>query len=87
MTPQQLDNQSPVKIDEWVVVDSPRFRQLDTTPAFTHKVIKLGFEDKWMYADSSGRLFCRFENQPHTPFHFDVDGKLYGYVMPEKAAN
>ena len=41
MSPQQLDNQSPVKIEEWIVVDSPQFRQLDTTPAFTHKVIQV----------------------------------------------
>jgi hypothetical protein len=88
MNPSQLDRQSPIQIHEYVEIGSPRWRELDETPDFTKKVIRYGLEDGYIFLDSLGRVWCKWERgDTYTPLHFEVGNRLYGYKMSSKAAN
>lgn len=89
MKPIDLDQQSPIKIDRWIDIGSEEWKELDDNPAFTKKVLRFGLEDGWLFTDSLGRVWGKPQepNKPHFPFHFNVGKKLYGYRLPQKAAN
>ena len=44
LSPQELDNQSTVKLDGWVDLDSERWREVDDNPSLTKNWLKMGFE-------------------------------------------
>ncbi len=90
MSPKELEAQSPVKIERWVDIDSEEWRELDDTPAFTKKCLKVGFEEPaFMFTDSLGRVWCKpsEEGKPYFPFHFEYGSTLIGYRISKKAAN
>lgn len=96
-SPQELDAQSPVKIDRWIDVGSQDHKDLDEDRQFTMKLIHMGFDDggpndpAWMYTDAKGRIWGhdpRNPEKPHYPLHFDGPrGEKIGYRLPKKAAN
>lgn len=87
MPPSQLETQSQIKIDEWLEIDSDKWKRLDDTPAFTKKVISYGLEDGWMVINNQGQLYCKWNDKPSVPFHFTLGSKTYGYKMSKRAAN
>ena len=89
MTPMELDNQSPIKIDRWIEVHSQECKELDDgLHWFTLKCINIGFEDGWMIADMHGRIWGRNrETGIYYPFHTEHGKELVGYRLSGKAAN
>ncbi len=88
MTPAELDKQSPVKIDRWVDIDSEEAKTLDEDRALTKKMVRIGFEDKWMITDNLGRIWgFNAEKNLFFPFHFENGKELIGYRMAKVAAN
>ncbi len=89
-TGQELDAQSPVKIDRWIDVDSEECKDMDETPDFTRKIMRIGFEDGWLFTDLQGRIWGHAKNEengPFFPFHFEWGSQLIGYRISKRAAN
>jgi hypothetical protein len=86
MSPKELDAQSPVKIDEWLDIDGERCKELDPDRKNTKFFMKIGFEDKFLFTDISGRIWGRGSDN-YYPFHFNIGKKLYGFRIAKKAAN
>lgn len=83
LKPDELDAQSPVKIDRWVDLDSQEFKDLDHQyPQFTKDIIKMGICE----SDDLGRLWGKGENY-YYPLHDEYAGKLVGYRVAKRAAN
>lgn len=88
MNAKELEAQSPVKIDRWVDVYSEECRMMDDTYDFTKKIMRLGFEDGWMFTDSEGRIWGKDKTGgPCFPFHFEYGNQLIGYRISKRAAN
>lgn len=89
MNPKELDAQNIIKIDEWVDIDSERWREVDDNPSFTKKIIRLGFEEPpFLFADTLGRLWGKSkETERYFPFHLEYGKKLIGFRISKKAAN
>jgi hypothetical protein len=87
-SPQELDRQAKIIVDEWLEVESDLCRQMDDNYLLTKKIIKLGFQEPaYLFADSNGRLWGRGEDDHYYPFHFIVEDKVIGYRLSKKAAN
>lgn len=88
MNPAEFDKQSPIKIKRWVDIDSEEAKALDNDRALTKKMLKIGFEEKFMTLDSLGRIWgINKENNIYYPFHFENGNDLIGYRIAKKAAN
>lgn len=88
MSPQEFDNQSPVKIDRWIDIDSKEAIEKDENRPLTKKMIMIGFEDGWMTFDSLGRIFGKDPKRNiYFPFHFECGKELVGFRMAKKATN
>lgn len=89
MKPQELEAQSPIKIDRWVDVHSSDCKEIDgDLHAFTLKCIKIGFEDGAMFVDNLGRIWCKWKSEgPCFPFHTEFGKQFIGYRLASKAAN
>ena len=87
-SPQELDAQSPIKINRWVDIDSEEFYELDEDPGLTKKFLRLGFQEPaFFFTDTLGRIWGKGENGKYYPYHFNRGKTLYGYRMAKKAAN
>ena len=84
---QELDKQSLIKIDKWLDIDSEECQDKDPDLALTKKWMKIGFEDKFLFADSLGRIWGRGNEGRFFPYHFNVGKKLYGIRIAKKATN
>ena len=88
LTPQELDAQSPIKIDRWLDVDSQEWRDMDDDPGLTKKFLRLGFQEPpFFFTDALGRVWGKGEDGRFYPFHFNIGKKLYGYRISKKAVN
>ena len=89
ISPKELDAQSPVKISRWLDIDSEECKELDQDRQFTNKILRFGFEDKWLKVDAQGRVFgLDPQNNLYYPLHFEGRKKeLIGYRITKKAAN
>jgi hypothetical protein len=87
MNPKELDKQSPIKIDQWLDIDSEDCKDRDPDHSLTKKWFKIGVEDNFLYVDSLGRIWGMGEKGYFYPYHFNVGKKLYGYRMSVMAAN
>jgi hypothetical protein len=89
-SPQELDAQSPVDIDEWVDIGSVKFYEIvgEDISSFDY-FIRVGFRDPpFLYTDSLGRVWGKLDtSNKWFPFHDLVNGKAYGYRYPGKAIN
>jgi hypothetical protein len=87
-SPQELDQQAKIIVDEWLEVDSDLCRQMDDNYLLTKKIIQLGFQEPaYLFADSNGRLWGKGVDKCWYPFHFIHNGKIIGYRLSKKAAN
>lgn len=87
-TPQQLDLQSPIKIDRWIAIDSEEWKELDDNPVLTKRMLRLMFiEPAYLFTDSMGRIWGKGQDGSYYPFHFNKGSKLFGYRLPKLAAN
>jgi hypothetical protein len=87
LSPEELEKQSPIKIDEWVDIDSPKALELDPDHKLTKKWLKIGFEDKFLFTDSRGQIWGRGNDGRFFPYHFNVGKKLYGFRLSTLASN
>jgi hypothetical protein len=86
-TPKELDNQCKVFLDDWVDLDSERWKETDDNPAFTKKIIRLLLDDG-LFADSLGRIWGKSKDgESYYPFHYEYGKKKYGIRISKKAAN
>ena len=87
MSPEELDKQSPVKIDKWLDIDSEECRDKDPDIALTKKWLRIGAEDGFLMVDSLGRIWGRGEKGYFFPYHFDYGKKNYGFRLAVTASN
>jgi hypothetical protein len=86
-TPTQLDQQSKVKVDKWLDLDSEECKDKDPDMPFTKKCLRIGAEDKFLLVDSLGRIWGKGDGGRYYPFHFEYGKKIYGYRLATTAAN
>lgn len=87
LTPEELDLQSSVVLDDWVDIDSERWKDTDDNPMFTKKILRMGMGD-FLFVDTLGRVWGKSkEENKFYPFHYEYGKKKYGYRIPGKAAN
>lgn len=87
-SPKELDAQSQVKLDGWVVLDSERWRDTDPDQALTKKWLKMLMkEPAYLFTDSDGRVWGKGENGIYYPYHYEYGSKKYGIRIANKAAN
>lgn len=88
LSPKELDAQSPVQIDEWVDLDSERWRDTDNDPTLTKDWLKKGLaEPPFMFLDSLGRVWGSGKNGNFYPFHYEYGKKRIGIRIAKRAAN
>jgi hypothetical protein len=80
LTPKQLDQQCPVKIDKWVDVYSEACKEIDDNHSITIKWMKIGLEDKFLHTDRDGRLWGKGEADRYYPYHLSYGGQLIGVM-------
>jgi hypothetical protein len=88
-SPKELDEQSKIRIDRWIDVESTECKELDDNYALTKKMIRMlhDKEPAYLFTDTHGRLWGRGEDNSFYPFHFEYGKKLIGYRLSKKAAN
>ena len=86
LSPQQLDQQSPVKIERWLDIDSEECCAKDPDIALTKKWLRIGLEDKFLFLDTYGRVWGKGKEK-YYPYHFNIGPKNYGFRVAKKAAN
>jgi len=88
LTLAQLDQQAMVKIDHYVVLDSPEHKQLDDDIKSTHMVLEFGIRAHSLMVDVNGRVWSQPYNGVCHPLHFPLpDGRLIGLKIINQAAN
>ena len=88
ISPEELDKQSPVKIDRWVVVGTEEWKSMDDNPDFSKKIIAKGMlEPAFLFTDRLGRIFGRNQVGYFYPLHFEHGKELIGYRLADRAAN
>lgn len=87
ISPTVLDAQATIKVDRWLDLDSEECRAKDDDHALTKKWLKIGMDAKFLFADPSGRIWGRGENNIYFPYHFNVGKTLYGYRISKSASN
>lgn len=87
LKPTELDSQSPVKIDEWLDIDSDRCKQVDDNRPITKKWMAMLMADKTLQTDSMGRVWGQGKEGQWYPYHLESHGKLYGIRVAKQASN
>jgi len=87
LSPKQLDQQSTIKIDEWIDIHSERCKEMDDLRSFTLKCMRIGLEDQFLFTDRDGRLWGKGKEGKYYPFHLEDGKKLIGLRLSIKAAN
>lgn len=86
--PSQLDEQSSVKIDEWLDIDSDKCKSVDDNRPLTKKWLHMLMKDYSLQTDSLGRVWGRNEDTGKWyPYHLENGNKLYGIRIAKQAAN
>jgi hypothetical protein len=83
----ELDKQSPVKIDKWLDLNSEECKQKDPDPLLTKKWLKIGAEAGFLFVDSLGRIWGRGKDNIFYPYHFDIGNKNYGFRLANMAVS
>lgn len=86
LSPKVLDAQSIVRIDEWVVLDSPKHKETDEYYASSKNMLETCSED-FLKIDSLGRLWVHGADEEMYPYHYEYGNKLYGLRIAIAAAN
>lgn len=86
LSPIELDKQSDVTIDEWVDLDSSRWRDTDEDCSFTKKTINMLLGED-LFTDSLGRLWIQSSGGKYYPFHYEYGKKKLGVRIAKKASN
>ncbi len=87
-SPQALDAQSIVSIDEWVIVDSAKHKDTDEFYVFSKQMLHTGSSNGFIQIDNFGRLWVRAEkNDQFYPYHFEHGDKNFGLRIATAAAN
>jgi hypothetical protein len=87
LPPAELDKQSPVKVDEWLDIESEKCKDKDPDLSLTKKWMKMGFESGFLFLDSLGRVWGVGNRKVFYPFHFNIGKVIYGFRIAKKAAN
>lgn len=88
ISPKELDKQSPVKIDRWVVVGTEEWKRLDDNHDLSKKIIANGMLDPaYLFTDRMGRIFGRNQQGYFYPLHFEYGKELIGYRIAVRASN
>ena len=88
LTPKFLDSQNPVRIDEWLDVESEKCKNLDPDISLTRKFMRYGMEDGYLFTDADGRIWgVKKKSGKYYPFHFNFGSKVYGYRISKVAVN
>jgi hypothetical protein len=85
LSTEELDKQSPVRIDLWLDIESEECKDKDPDIVLTKKWMKIGFEDKFLFTDSLGRVWGRGNEGRFYPYHFNIGKRLYGIRIAKKA--
>ena len=86
LSPKQLDTQCHLHMEEWLDIDSPKAKEMDTYYFVTKKWLAIGVEAGMMFLDAQGRVWGN-GGAGWFPYHFEANGKLYGYKVCTRAAN
>lgn len=87
LSPKQLDEQSSVKIERWLDMNSKECLDMDSDPNFTKKCYRIGTESGMLDVDNRGRIWGKGKDGGYFPFHFEYGKLLYGYRVARLAAN
>ena len=88
MSPEQLDTQSPVKIDRWIDIDSKECKMIDEFHSFFKETLTWAFNSNLMFLDSLGRIWGNKPNSSQKfPIHFEHGKQLIGYRITKRASN
>lgn len=86
-SPKTLDAQSVARIDEWVVLDSPKHKETDEFYASSKNMLETGSVNGFLKIDSLGRIWVHGANQEMYPYHYECGSKIYGLRIATAAAN
>lgn len=87
-SPKSLDAQSVIRIDEWVVLDSPKHKDTDGEYNASKNMLEVGSENGFLQIDSLGRIWVQAEKEDQFyPYHYEHGSKLYGLRIATAAAN
>lgn len=89
INPLELDNQSPIKINRWMNVESEAFKDMDDNEEFTKTILKMGFESpQFLWLDSKGRIWGKGnEKDKYYPLHLTYGGLNIGFMISRTASN
>jgi hypothetical protein len=87
LSPSILDEQSEVKIDKWIDINSEECKDKDDNLPLTKKWLKWGIEDNFLFADRNGRVWGKGNEGKYYPYHLEYGKKLYGIRLAQVAAN
>ncbi len=87
LTPQQLDMQNGVVIDEWIDINCARAKELDNDHDLSVKWMKIAAEAQMLRIDNQGRLWGESGDGKYFPYHFEHGDKLVGYRVSAQASN
>lgn len=71
LSPAALDAQSPIKIDEWVVVNSDKHKETDEDYLSSEQMLLTGAENGFLKVDNLGRIWARGPGEEFLPYHYD----------------
>lgn len=86
-SPAILDAQAPVKIDRYVVLDSPEWRKTDDDPKTTKALLRFGLQSDSLMVDVNGRVWSQEFRGKCCPIHFECGNELIGIRLSQQAAN
>ena len=87
LSPAVLDQQSEVKIDKWIDINSEECKDKDDNLKLTKSWLKMGVEDGYLQADRLGRIWGKGKEGKFYPYHLEYGKKLYGIRLAVVAAN
>jgi hypothetical protein len=84
---EELDAQSPVKVDEWLEIGSIKFHKIVGDIGTFNCFIRMGFHDPpFLFRDELARVWIKGSDK-WTPLNDVVGGKTYGYKYASAAKN
>ena len=92
-SPQELEAQASIHIDEWVEIGSRRFQELfdPWSQGELSYLLQVGMrEPPFLFTDTLGRIWGHGEFGPGEvwfPLHDTVGNKNIGYILPTKVVS
>lgn len=87
MTPQALDAQNSVQLEEWVSFDSQKHKDIDEDYKISARLLETAVQNSFLRVDKLGRLWVLGPNTEVYPYHIEKDNKHYGLRIPQIASN